>query len=171
VLPYSFQAPLPSGGGGLAIWSRYPLTAEVNYPGYRLGVLSARIALNGHSTTFVAVHLMPPYPNPASEWVSEIGQLHQLLGQLEGGPGPVLVAGDFNATTDQGQFRNLLGGGYGDAASDTGAGYLPTYPSDRWFPPLIAIDHVLSANLVPVQVTSLGLPGSDHRGLIVGFAT
>ncbi|MCW2495633.1 endonuclease/exonuclease/phosphatase family protein [Jatrophihabitans sp.] len=162
-LPYRYLAPLPDGGGGLGIWSRYPLTAKVNHPGFELGVLSVQVASPAGAITLFAVHLLPPYPYPAGEWLHEIAALKTLLDHAGG---HVVVAGDFNATMDNAQFRGLLADGYGDAAAELGAGYLPTYPTDRWFPPLIAIDHVLTENVQPAHLSTVGLTGSDHRGLL-----
>lgn len=166
-LPYHFTAPLASGGGGLGIWSRYPLSQRANVPHYRLGVLHARVALpNGIEPTFVAVHLVPPYPHPAGIWRAEIGRLRGALGALPRYD-PVLVAGDFNATPDDARYRALLDHGYTDAADDAGAGYLATYPNDRWYGPLLAIDHVLMRGAVYAgAVDSLELAGSDHRALV-----
>jgi endonuclease/exonuclease/phosphatase (EEP) superfamily protein YafD len=79
----------------------------------------------------------------------------------------VIAAGDFNATTDHAQFRRLLAHGYADAAQQSGAGYLPTYPNDRWYGPLIGIDHVLLRGGVgAADVRTLGVRGSDHRALL-----
>jgi endonuclease/exonuclease/phosphatase (EEP) superfamily protein YafD len=149
------------------MWSRYPLSDQHNLPGYQLGVLTATVATPGPDATFVAVHLLPPYPYASDEWRTELGHLHAALGRLPD-RGPVLVAGDFNATTDHAQFRALLDHGYVDAADQTGAGYLPTYPNDRWYGPIIGIDHVLTrGSVVPDDVQTLGLSGSDHRALLV----
>ena len=49
----------------------------------------------------------------------------------------VIAGGDFNATVDHAQFRHLLSGGYRDAAEQAGAGFVPTYPTDYPFPPLL----------------------------------
>jgi endonuclease/exonuclease/phosphatase (EEP) superfamily protein YafD len=170
-LPYRFDAALAGGGGGLAIWSRYPLSDEHNYPGFELGVLQATVQFSaGHTATVLAIHLLPPYPYPAGEWLKEIRHIQPLLADAANGDGPVIAAGDFNATTDHAQFRKLLTRGYGDAAEHCGAGYLASYPTDRWFPPLIAIDHVLSRNAPADDVHTLALPGSDHRALLAHLA-
>jgi endonuclease/exonuclease/phosphatase (EEP) superfamily protein YafD len=166
-LPYQFQAPLPDGGGGLGIWSRYPLTVKVDHPGFELGVLSVQVAAPSGVITLFAVHLLPPYPYPSGEWLHEIAVLKTLLAHAADTRQRVIVAGDFNATMDNAQFRDLLTDGYGDAAAELGAGYLPTYPTDRWFPPLIGIDHVLTANVQAAHLKTVHLPGSDHRGLVV----
>lgn len=168
LLPHRFTAPLPGGGGGIGIWSRHPLRTRHNLRGYQLGVLTARTFASGRAVIVVAVHLLPPYPYPAGTWRSEIVRLHGLLARLPAGP--VIVPGDFNATVDHDQFRALLDGGFGDAALDSGAGYLRTYPTDRWYPPLLGIDHVLSRGLWAEAARTYDLPGSDHRALLVRLA-
>jgi len=77
------------------------------------------------------------------------------------------AGGDFNATVDHAQFRHLLSGGYRDAAEQAGAGFVPTYPTDYPFPPLLTLDHVVTHDVVAHAVFSVRLPGSDHRGLQV----
>jgi endonuclease/exonuclease/phosphatase (EEP) superfamily protein YafD len=167
-LPYRYTAPLPDGGGGLGIWSRYPLSGGRNLAGYELGVLDADVAMpRGLRLRFVAVHLLPPYPYAPGEWLAESARLRDHLAGLGSS---VLVAGDFNATVDHAQFRRLVRDGYVDAADQAGAGYLPTYPTDRWTGPLIAIDHVLTRGGVATSMSTVSLPGSDHRGLLVRVA-
>ena len=164
-LRYRYDAVLTDGGGGLGIWSRYPLSGGRNLPRYRLGVLTATVALpGGRTATVVAVHLLPPYPYASNIWAGEISRLRTLLQRTNG---TVLVGGDFNSTTDNARLRNLLGHGYADAVEHTGAGYLPTYPADRFTGPLIAIDHVLTRDADALDAHTVSLPGSDHRGLLV----
>ncbi|WP_375483562.1 endonuclease/exonuclease/phosphatase family protein [uncultured Jatrophihabitans sp.] len=171
LLPYRFDAALAGGGGGLAVWSRYPLTPDHNYRGFRLGVLSATIRLDRtHRLTFLAAHLLPPYPYPAGEWRSEMRRLRTILKTAAAGTDPVIVAGDLNATLDNQPVRGLLGTGYADAAEHAGAGYDATYPTDRWYPPLIAIDHILSRGGSAAEATTLALPGSDHHALVARIA-
>lgn len=161
---------MPDGGGGLAIWSRYPLHPEHNYPGFELGVLRAVVDAPSGPVTLYAVHLLPPYPYPSGEWIRELARLRALL-DATGGSRPVVVGGDFNATVDQAPFRRLLGHGYRDAAEQLGAGYLATYPTDHPpLPPVIAIDHLLLRDASPVSLRTVALPKSDHRGLLVRVA-
>ena len=56
---------------------------------------------------------------------------------------PTIVAGDFNAVDDHGPMQQLRGLGLKSATDVLGAGWLPTYPANRRFPPLLPIDHVL----------------------------
>lgn len=82
------------------------------------------------------------------------------------GQGAVIVAGDFNSTPDMRQFRDLLTNGYRDAVEQTGAGFAPTFPSNKWFPPVLVIDHVLTRNAAASSIQTVDIPGSDHRALL-----
>jgi endonuclease/exonuclease/phosphatase (EEP) superfamily protein YafD len=64
------------------------------------------------------------------------------------------------------QFRDLLTNGYRDAVEQTGAGFAPTFPSNRWYPPVITIDHILTRNASASPVGTIEVPGSDHRALL-----
>ena len=64
------------------------------------------------------------------------------------------------------QFRDLATNGYHDAVEQTGAGFAPTFPSNKPFPPLITIDHVLTRNASASSIKTVELPGSDHRSLL-----
>jgi endonuclease/exonuclease/phosphatase (EEP) superfamily protein YafD len=167
-LPYSQVAP-GRQASGTGLYSRYPISDAHNRPDFGFWFVTARVAVPGLAVpiTAVALHMFGPYPSDqTAQWEKD---MRHLPGVLEGLPrdAPVLVAGDFNATRDAVQFRRVLQGGYVDAADQAGAGFTPTYPSDRWYPPVIAIDHVLTRGAVARTVDSLELRGSDHRSLLV----
>jgi endonuclease/exonuclease/phosphatase (EEP) superfamily protein YafD len=82
------------------------------------------------------------------------------------GQAGMIIAGDFNSTPDMQQFRDLLTNGYRDAADQTGAGFVPTFPSDSWLPPALEIDHVLTRGATATSLTAVTIAGSDHRGLL-----
>jgi endonuclease/exonuclease/phosphatase (EEP) superfamily protein YafD len=79
------------------------------------------------------------------------------------GPGSVIVAADFIITPDMRRFRDLLTNGYRDAVEQTGAGFAPTFPTHSWYPPLIAIDHVLTRHAAAWPIRTIVVRGSDHR--------
>lgn len=165
LLPYHFLA-AEAGASGTGIWSRYPVTDTRYYDGFSLGVLFGRVAVPGSGPVRVfAAHPPPPWPTPAQTWIEEMDRLAHVLEDAVQPDGAVIAGGDFNATLDHAQFRHLLGAGYQDAAEQSGAGFLPTYPADRPFPPLLTLDHVVSHNAVARSVSSVRLPGSDHRAL------
>ncbi|OZF31593.1 hypothetical protein CH296_15635 [Rhodococcus sp. 14-2496-1d] len=167
-LPYAHVSAAP-GGEGTGIYSRFPLVDEQRHDGFVTELLSARVEMPGRPLVF-AVHPVPPWPREPSEWVRELGLLRQLLAKIPVDDGPVVVAGDFNATQDHRRYRDLQDGRFVDAAVATGAGMLRTYPAHTWYPPVIAIDHVLVADLAVGSVEGVTIPGSDHRGILARLA-
>lgn len=169
LLPFHLVTPYP-GGAGTGIWSRYPLSAPVKHDEFRFEVLSATAALPGAVPLHLyAVHLLPPWPYPSGTWSAEMTHLSALLNATATGTA-LVVSGDFNATLDHAQFRHLLRRGLRDAAEQVGDGFFSTYPTDRKFPPLLTLDHVLCRGLSPTSLTRVPIPGSDHRGLLVHLA-
>lgn len=78
--------------------------------------------------------------------------------------------GDFNATYDHADFRNLLGGDDGPGLVDVGvaagARLVPTWPMDGQLLPGITIDHVVTSP----DIGSSGyvvhrVAGSDHAAV------
>jgi endonuclease/exonuclease/phosphatase family metal-dependent hydrolase len=159
LLPYRVFKP-QSGGAGSGIASRYPLT-ELSLAGPSLMEQpSARVELGGTSVEIVAVHPIPPTTD-AAQWKKELAGLPR-----PDTKGPVrILAGDFNSTVDHATFRDLLSGGYTDAAVNRGEGFTPTWPSS-FFPPPVTIDHVLVDPRVAVDAYRvLDVPDSDHKAV------
>lgn len=112
---------------------------------------------------FYAVHPEAPVsPQRTERWRADLGHIARWCRES---PAPI-VAGDFNATADNGLFRAALGG-CRSAADGSGLGLVGTFPA-RFRPWAgIHIDHVL----VPEGATTTGfaiLPvaGSDHRAVL-----
>ena len=157
------------GAAGVGLWSRYPITGSSRDAGYELGLLTASLRVPGTSadTVVLAVHLVGPWPQPIDGWRGEISRFPDNLraAATAAGSGAVIVAGDFNATSDMQPFRRLLRGGFADAVGQSGAGFTPTFPANRSVPPLIGIDHILTLNSTVGEVRTVRVPGSDHLGL------
>lgn len=84
---------------------------------------------------------------------------------------PLVVAGDLNAIDDHAPLLRLRADGMRSATDLVGAGWVPTYPSDRSFPPLLPIDHVLvDDQLTATSQRTVRMPGSDHLGLLATLA-
>jgi len=167
LLPYRFTVPY-RGGAGTGIWSRFPLSGETRFDEFRFEGLRAEVAVPSAATIQLwAVHILPPWPYPSEIWTQEMAHLRSLLDAPARQHRTVVVSGDFNATYDHREFRRLLGSQYRDAAEASGAGLTRTYPTDRPFPPLLALDHVLVSRAGVRSVSTVAVPGSDHRGLLV----
>ncbi|GAB2472549.1 endonuclease/exonuclease/phosphatase family protein [Jatrophihabitans fulvus] len=169
VLPHSVTRP-KYGGEGTGLWSRYPLSNKTDLP-LQFEAVAARIAIPGVSDrpTVAAIHAAGPIPD-TGDWNKDYDALPGVLRGLAK-DAPVIVGGDFNATFGVSKFRDLLEGGYADAGEQAGAGLLRTFPSDRWFPPVMGIDHVLTrGGAVGTSAETVEIKDTDHRAVLVTVA-
>lgn len=158
------------GASGVGVWSRFPMRTTKRIGGYLMASVSAQLQVPGMSKepTVLVVHIPGPWPQPIDDWRHDLRQLpHTLLEEAEvAGSGAVVVAADLNSTNDMRPFRALLRNGYRDAAEQSGAGIVPTYPADWHLPPFLAVDHILTRSCTATSVRTMMLPGSDHRALV-----
>lgn len=144
-------------GSGSGLVSRYPLDELPPIEPSTFAQPRARLHLpDGSSAEIVAVHARPPISD-MDDWRTELAALP---------PAPEtstrILAGDFNATLDHAAFRRVLDTGYHDAGEQRGKGFVPTWPSGL-YPPPVTIDHVLADSRVAVRdYQVLDVPGSDH---------
>ncbi len=149
-----------------SIYARYPLRSGLFAAPASAARCTAQLDLpSGQFVQLACIHTAPPkppwYPRATARWRSQLAALPAP------GDSPRILAGDFNATLDHAQFRQLLRRGYADAASQAGNGLSLTWgprPDRRLT--LLAIDHVLIDRRCAVVTTSAHrLSGSDHRAL------
>jgi len=152
-LPHSVLMAQPKGRGG-GLYARFPLTPLPRQTHFLFRMPRARL---------IAVHPQPPS-------MSFDGWREGLESMPAPGRGaPWILAGDFNATFDQAEFRDIVDSGYRDAGDATGNGLEPTWPdpNESIYPwGLITIDHVLADNRLGVAGYGVeDLHGSDHRAV------
>lgn len=166
-----------TGADGAGLFSRYPLRrlAPASQAD-RGGEPRAVVAVPGAVPIDVqVVHPLPPINGWKDRWhaaLDGIPAVDEHDGRVH------LLAGDFNATLDHPELRRLVGnidnsdaprdgGGYDDAAAEVHKGLVMTWPTNRRFPPIIAIDHVLVDLRVGVQsFDAYKMKGSDHRAVV-----
>jgi endonuclease/exonuclease/phosphatase (EEP) superfamily protein YafD len=168
MLPYSATRPgAESSGNGL--WSRFPLEPLPPPPGFEHPPVAATIDVEGRPIFVAGVHPQSPYPDDTARWSADLDELAEWLDEVDG---PAVVAGDFNATFDHPQFRDVLASGFRDAAEQAGAGFLPTFPANRRrVPLLITIDHVLvNGGIVATEVRRVHFGHTDHAALVTILA-
>ena len=153
------------GFAGSGLFARVPLEP---LPGPRTHFSTAAAVARprgGPAFEVLAVHVRGPDGVDAARlWRDD---LEALPGGGAGGTLRVL-AGDFNATLDHAELRELLERGYRDAAEQAGNGLRPTWTPERnLLPPLVTIDHVLADERMRVAAARIvRIPGSDHRGVL-----
>ncbi|WP_455834641.1 endonuclease/exonuclease/phosphatase family protein [Pseudarthrobacter siccitolerans] len=159
-------------GTGSALFARLPLEQVERVPGsvfYQsraVGVIpgsSARVHLT-------AVHIDSPRPGHTPMWRAELGQLGELWQAVPEGE-PAILLGDFNASGDHREFRDLLARGLTDAAQTAGKGLVPTWPANSPVPAFAALDHVLvSPGIEVMDFDVVTLPGTDHAAVVARLA-
>ena len=171
-LPFAFLRPR-EGGGGAGIYARSPLTDGQLLRGFELSNLHARLTLPNRSPISVyALHPLPPYPEPSWRWNAELRELRSIL---SADTDPLIIGADANSTYDHRSFRQLLSGPpdspqLTDAAEHLGSGVVATSPAGRPYPPLLALDRVLTRNgPTPTSFQRIDLPGSDHHGVLASI--
>ncbi|MFD1810629.1 endonuclease/exonuclease/phosphatase family protein [Rhodococcus gannanensis] len=166
LLPHSFAVPLGPGGLGAAIYSRHPLSGTRVLDGYLSANLAADVDVGlAEPVALLAVHPAPAYLFPAPMWAGELRGIATEMSALADRDN-VVVAGDFNASWTQRQYRDLLTDGYEDAADQVGAGLVRTMPAHRWYPAVTGIDRVVTKGSAVTSLLRITLAGSDHHGVI-----
>ena len=166
---FPYQAPAVGSEGAVGsdtvIFSKYPIVASEALPPSNFQQWSAVVRTPQlGQVRVVAVHPCNPYCRPGL-WVQDATQLRGWLASHRDTM-PMIVAGDFNAVDDHLTMQNLYADGFRSAAALAGAGFVRTWPADRSFPPLIAIDHVLvTPDLTATSFGTFRVPGTDHLGV------
>jgi endonuclease/exonuclease/phosphatase (EEP) superfamily protein YafD len=167
--PYSWGDPRDGSFSNTAVYSRFPLSRSrpIGNTSFQQWVTTVRIPRVG-GIRLMAVHPCNPYCGD-DRWSAEHRVLRRAV--IDNIDHPLLVAGDFNAVDDHGPMQALQRAGLKSATDVAGAGWLPTYPANRPFPPLLPIDHVMiNKDLTATSVASFTVSGSDHRGLLATLA-
>ncbi|HEY5821193.1 MAG TPA: endonuclease/exonuclease/phosphatase family protein [Propionibacteriaceae bacterium] len=160
---------LAPGISDTAIFSRFPLEEGVllGRTSFQQWMTAVKVPGIG-SVELVAAHPCNPYCGH-QRWAGEHDLLRRTLAPLLGDR--LVVAGDFNAVDDHGPMQALRADGLRSATDLTGAGWMPTYPANRSFPPLLPIDHVLvSQRMTATEIHSFRVAGTDHLGVFATLA-
>lgn len=154
---------------GSGIFSRFPLENRGRVPGSEFYQSRAVVKVPAQEPAaatdieLTAVHVASPRQGQVPPWRKEIKQLAGLTGSER----PAILFGDFNASIDHREFRELLDAGLKDAAQATGRSLWPTWPQSSPLPPFVALDHVLfNDHLQAGQFTTVVVPGTDHAAVV-----
>jgi endonuclease/exonuclease/phosphatase (EEP) superfamily protein YafD len=169
LLPYSVDHSAPAAAGG-SVHSVYPLE-DLGDVGHDIGSLAMpRAGLTvpeaAEPVEVVSVHPMPPRrPSTMDAWRDGLRGLPEATDDTLR-----ILAGDFNATLDHAEMRDVLEGGYIDAAAHLGQGLTGTWPVGEPLPKA-AIDHVLvDERVAVVELEILDVEGTPHRALMARLA-
>ena len=171
LLPNRISQPSRDAGGS-AVYSVHTLEPVGEVPDSPFHMPTVRVTVHKQSRTAVLettnVHTLPPVDIQVEQWRSDL----RAVGRLANRSGNQLLIGDFNATYDHSEFRQLLDHGAADAkmvdvGMATGSRLLPTWPMEGRRLPGIAIDHVVTSPYVESSDYSVHrVTGSDHAAII-----
>lgn len=171
ILPNRISDPTDDAAGS-AIYSVHSLQPVGEVPDSPFQMTTVRVTVRQEARTAVLettnVHTLPPVDVRVEQWRSDL----LALGRVAGRSGNQLLIGDFNATYDHSEFRQLLSQGPADTkmvdvGTATGSRLLPTWPMEGPRLPGIVIDHVVTSPQVQSSEYSVHrVPGSDHAAII-----
>ncbi len=150
-----------SSGTGMVLISEFKILDQtvIKYSEFGNMLVSTTMKIQDKTISFYGVHF--PKPVNFSEFPERTNQIVSLARHIREQTGPVIIAGDFNATPFSPIFKKLLND---SELKDTreGFGWLPSWPA--YFPPLwIPIDHILVSRDIVVHMRETGpYIGSDH---------
>lgn len=162
--PYRIHCPFATVGG-VAVLSRLALAhGEASGCSRGYGLAWLRVTIAGRALSVASLHLHWPYP------YGQAAQVEHLRQDLQAIPGPVLLAGDFNAAPWSNTVNRVATATHTHVIGGLRFSFkLKPY---RWAPSLgLPIDQVL----IPAQLQTLAIklgpgPGSDHGSIIAKLA-
>jgi endonuclease/exonuclease/phosphatase family metal-dependent hydrolase len=175
LLPNRISSPTDDGAGS-AIYSVHSLQAVGVLPDtpFQMPTVRLRMEADGESADLEVtnVHALPPVDVRVTQWRSDL----EVLGTPTALPGTRLLIGDFNATYDHSEFRQVLDGGpagmkMADVGAAQGSRLVPTWPMEGHLLPGIAIDHMLTSPQVHSSAYSVHrVAGTDHAAIVATLA-
>ena len=160
---HRFEDP-EEGYFGSAIYSRHPIVDPRVVELGRRRMAMATLDLDGRPVTVVPVHTQAPVKQrDLVPWQTGFGDLGAVAARA---PGPVILAGDWNATWASRPFRRTVRHyGLRDAHASVGRPLVRTWPTNRRpLPPLLGLDRVVvSSDVGVLAVDEHPAAGSDHR--------
>ena len=134
---------------------------------------AAIVQVGARHVTIVGLHAMATVdPNGYRTWGEQIEELTALIPTFDG---PLVIAGDLNATGYRPEFRKLLRIGLRDAHDSLGKGLNASFKLSASGPlgigAIVRLDHALIGHGVcAMEVANLPPNGSDHLPFVVDLA-
>ena len=110
---------------GIGLWSRLPVADSQVQDVHGMSVIKATILVGSHRLRLYSVHTVAPLGDDRVRWRAQLRWVEE---EMRRERGPLVVAGDFNATRFHHSFRRLLSERLGDAHERRGRGWATTWP-------------------------------------------
>lgn len=162
--PYAVRVPHSDCCYGMSLYSRLPVVKDTVLYFTRDPVIHVIVDLHGRQVDVWAMHTRPPiFPNDTEE---RDFLMAEVAAQIALSDRPTLLMGDLNIVPWARPFREMKAR---SGMDDSRRGVHATYPMELGIP-LIPIDHILhTEEFSTAMCRTQRIPGSDHRGLVVGL--
>jgi endonuclease/exonuclease/phosphatase family metal-dependent hydrolase len=170
LLPHRVSRPA-ARASGTAVFAVHPLELTGMVPDSQFVMPTVRLRAGdgdrSASVDVTVVHAKPPVDAGVTRWRQDL----EALGKVASRPGNVVLIGDFNATYDHAEFRQLLAGDGGRPLADVGVAagsrLIPTWPMDSLPLPGIMIDHIVTSTEILGSAYAVHqVPGTDHAAVV-----
>lgn len=162
--PYRIEDPWDNCCYGLGFYSRFPIISfeKLHFEG--VPYYDIIIQHEFDDLRVICFHTQAPaFPNKTAERDAQMKAISQMLDQKKN----TIVLGDWNIVPWDSKFKRFI---EESGLTEVREGFQATYPMDLGIP-LIPIDHITyKGDIGAVYCNAVSLPGSDHRGLVSGFA-
>ncbi|WP_162943736.1 endonuclease/exonuclease/phosphatase family protein [Arthrobacter celericrescens] len=179
LLPHRISSPTADAAGS-AVYSVYPLEALGLLPDTPFHMPTVRVAAagGGRSASFEVtnVHTLPPVDTRIAQWRHDLAA----VGRVGAKPGHRVLMGDFNASYDHLEFRQLLDGPVAagtdgrrlvDAGIANNSRLIPTWPMEGMVLPGVVLDHLVTTpEIIAAGYSVHRVRGSDHAAVIAILA-
>ncbi|MGI9598890.1 MAG: endonuclease/exonuclease/phosphatase family protein [Acidimicrobiales bacterium] len=157
----------PGDWSGTIVWSKWPFVDVELEPFEVASLIHTTVAGPTGEFTITGLHTLAPI---RQEFVGSWHRQFEQLSRIDTSS-PRMLAGDFNATSDHQQFRQLLSSGWTDVHDRKGCGLDTTWPVGSGLPvPLMRLDHVLVSDHFDVLDVHFADPaGSDHKPVVTSI--
>ncbi len=160
MLPHRSGRPREDAGGTM-IFTKEPHEERVDSPVARFDQVAVEIERpSADPWLLLGAHPVPP---TASSWAAELANL-QAWRDRQDDEIPLVMAGDFNASSAHPSFRGLKRG-MTDAQRATGPGWVRTWPQGSAIPAFVDLDHVLFRGLEVVTSGVSVIGNTDHAAV------
>jgi endonuclease/exonuclease/phosphatase (EEP) superfamily protein YafD len=156
---------------GTLVLSRYPLSERADGVSPAGDSLQPDVDVTTPAGTvrLRAVHPPPPLPDRTDDWHAALVSLATWV-HAQPTDRPLVLAGDFNASSGHPVFRRLATG-LTDAQAAAGRGWVRTWPFEgRRIPPYVDLDHQLSRGLAVVDAGQVAVNRTDHAAVWASYA-
>ncbi|MFD1052735.1 endonuclease/exonuclease/phosphatase family protein [Terrabacter terrigena] len=159
---------------GTMVLSRYPLSVrsagtDPSVEGTQSTQPELDVTAPNGTVRLKVAHPTAPLRGDTVEWRAGLRAL-QSWNERHHGDGPVVMAGDFNASYGHPGMRDLAEG-LDDAQLTDGEGWVRTWPfAGNRLPAFVQLDHLLSRGLTVVSAGQVAINRADHAAVWASYA-